>query len=326
MQTRLSQEIIDILCCPICKSGLRHLNVQFECLNRDCGENFPVIDGIPVLINQKNSLFSPLQLVRQHKVMQVLQHLGKSPPKTKPGAFKCWTPNIGKNIKAKNNLRNFSELLLERFPSPKVLVIGGKTLGQGMEFFLGKKSITLIETDVFFSPRTSLICDSHDIPFIDQSLDGVVIQAVLEHVVNPFRCVEEIYRVLKDKGLVYAETAFMQQVHSGRYDFLRFTMLGHRRLFRNFEEIDSGAVCGPGMALAWSYQYFLLSLTKSRSIRTLLAAFSKFTSFYLKYFDYLIIDNPGSLDAASAYYFMGQRSNSTFSDQELLKIYRGAQI
>ncbi len=41
-----------------------------------------------------------------------------------------------------------------------------------------------------------LICDAHDIPFADRSFDGVIVQAVLEHVVDPFRCCEEIHRVL----------------------------------------------------------------------------------------------------------------------------------
>ena len=58
---------------------------------------------------------------------------------------------------------------------------------------------------------------------------------------------------------MYAETPFMQQVCVARFDFTRFTHLGHRRLFRWFDEVRSGPVCGPGMALAWSYQYFLLS-------------------------------------------------------------------
>ena len=80
-----------------------------------------------------------------------------------------------------------------------------------------------------------LICDANDIPFENGSFDGVVLQAALEHVADPYRCVEETHRVLKEKGLVYAETAFMQQVHGGRYDFTRFTRLGHRRLFRRFD-------------------------------------------------------------------------------------------
>ena len=168
-----------------------------------------------------------------------------------------------------------------------------------------------------------MICDAHCLPFEDNSFDGVIIQAVLEHVVDPWRCVEEIYRVLKEDGLVYAETPFIQQVHGGRYDFTRFTHLGHRRLFRKFEEIDSGAVCGPGMALAWSYRYFLLSFTSSRFLRRLIGIFSRLTSFYLPYLDYFLINNPGTLDAASAYYFLGRKSTCVLSDRDLINRYKG---
>ena len=52
--------------------------------------------------------------------------------------------------------------------------------------------------------------------------------------------------MLKDDGLVYAETPFLQQVHGGPYDFTRFTHLGHRRLFRKFIELESGATAGAG--------------------------------------------------------------------------------
>jgi SAM-dependent methyltransferase len=156
------------------------------------------------------------------------------------------------------------------------------------------------------------------------SFDGIIAQAVLEHVVDPYRCAEEMHRVLKTDGLIYAETPFMQQVHGGRYDFTRFTHLGHRRLFRRFEEIDSGAMCGPGMALAWSWQYFLLSFATSQMIRALIRVFAGLTSFYLKYFDYILIDRAGTLDAASGYYFLGRKGKDVLSDRELITGYRGA--
>jgi ubiquinone/menaquinone biosynthesis C-methylase UbiE len=169
-----------------------------------------------------------------------------------------------------------------------------------------------------------LIGDAHDLPFQDGSFDGVIIQAVLEHVVDPYRCCEEIHRVLNDRGVVYAETPFMQQVHNMPYDFTRFTHLGHRRLFRKFEEIESGAVCGAGMALAWSYQSFLLSFTTSKILRQLFILVVRFTAFYLKYFDYLTIDKPGTLDTASGYYFIGRKSNLILADRDLIKLYKGA--
>jgi ubiquinone/menaquinone biosynthesis C-methylase UbiE len=204
------------------------------------------------------------------------------------------------------------------------LVIGGGTTGLGIREIKKNAAIHLVESDVVLGPNTMLLCDGHDLPFADASFDGVIIQAVLEHVLDPYRCSDEIYRVLKPDGLVYAETPFMQQVHGGPYDFTRFSHLGHRRLFRRFQEVDSGAACGPGMALAWSYQYFFSSFTSSKKARWLLHAFTSFTSFYLKYFDRYLINKPGGLDAASATYFMGRKSDILLSDRELIAQYKGA--
>jgi hypothetical protein len=76
------------------------------------------------------------------------------------------------------------------------------------------------------------------------------------------------------------------------------------------------------MALAWSYQYFLMSFTTSPILRPLFAVFARLTSFYLKYFDYYLINKPGTLDAASGYYFMGRKAERVLSDQDLIKLYK----
>ena len=71
-----------------------------------------------------------------------------------------------------------------------------------MESLINNTSLDLFETEVSFGTCTVPICDAHDIPFENKFFDGVIIQAVLEHVVDPYRCVEKIHRVLKVKGLV----------------------------------------------------------------------------------------------------------------------------
>jgi SAM-dependent methyltransferase/uncharacterized protein YbaR (Trm112 family) len=316
---RLSESVQELLCCPVCHAKLKHIGEQFKCTNPECAANFPVVDGMPVLINEHSSVFSIEKLISHHKTL--LADRGESKlRKTIRGLI----PTISKNIKGKANYSRMSDVLLGQSPSPRVLVIGGRILGQGMEALTSNTAVELVESDVSFGTRTMLICDAHDIPFADESFDGVIVQAVLEHVADPYRCCEEIHRVLKEKGVVYSETPFMQQVHSGRLDFTRFTHLGHRRLFRRFEEIDSGAVCGPGMALAWSYEYFLTSFSASSTLRSLFHAFASMTSFYLKYFDHYLINKPGTLDAAASYYFMGRKSQRVLSDQDLIKLYRGA--
>jgi SAM-dependent methyltransferase len=314
---KISDEISFAIRCPKCMSAVTREDEMIICLNPICKTVYPIVNGIPVLINEENSVFKIKDFTEnnfyafkktRNKIRRIIDSL---------------TPPISKNIKAEKNYSMFTQLLLTQSSSPKVLIIGGSISGHGTDPLLDNPLIDFFETDVSFGPRTKFIVDSHNIPFKDEYFDGVVIQAVLEHVIDPFRCVKEIYRILKKNGYVYAETPFMQQVHMGRYDFHRFTHLGHRRLFRNFSEIESGAVCGPGMALAWSYKYFINSFFKSTKIRSALYPFIHFTSFFLKYFDHYLVNKPGAYDAASGYYFLGQKNSVALPDTELLKLYKG---
>ncbi len=317
-QSRLSAAAQDALRCPICRARLVAQDERLACTDPGCGAMFPVIDGVPILLNERASVFAIDDFVARR---DTTFNLGKGRLRTALGRL---TPSISRNVKAERNYARLTDLLVSAAPAPVVLVVGGSIQGQGTAALTDNRAVALVETDVSFGPRTQLVCDGHDLPFADATFDGVIVQAVLEHVVDPARCVAEIHRVLKPQGLVYAETPFMQQVHGGRYDFTRFTHLGHRRLFRQFAEVESGAVCGPGMALAWAYQYFLLSFTASGGLRTLLRVFASFTAFWLKYFDSYLIDKPGALDAASGYYFIGRKSEQLLSDRELLNLYRGA--
>lgn len=300
--------------CPVCSGHIEYLGDKVVCQNSSCNKIFPVVAGIPVLINEGSSVFSFEDFAED-----------KTTFFKKRGRIVEWLnqngPSISHNLAAKKNYKMLSALALKKKSSARILVIGGSIAGQGFEILSENSALEFVETDVSFGPRASMICDAHDLPFVDGSFDVVIAQAVLEHVVDPFRCVSEIHRVLRDEGLIYAETPFMQQVHGGRYDFMRFTHRGHRRLFRNFEEVKSGIIGGPGMALAWSWQYFLLSFAKSARARMLLSVLGRLTAFYLKYFDALLMYNPSSNDAASGFYFMGRKSQVTLSDKDLVHNY-----
>jgi SAM-dependent methyltransferase len=152
------------------------------------------------------------------------------------------------------------------------------------------------------------------------TVDAVIAQAVLEHVLDPPRVVGEIHRILRPGGLVYAETAFMQQVHEGPYDFTRYTESGHRWLFRDFEVVDAGALTGPGTQLVWTADYLLRGLTRSqtagRVAHRILAPLS-----YLDRF----VPLTHSIDNSPAVYFLGRRSESSLSPREMAAYYQGAQ-
>ena len=179
--------------------------------------------------------------------------------------------------------------LLERSRRPRVLVIGAGEVGVGLEKLLEEPAIEMVEVDASFGSRVQVVCDAHDLPLADGVFDGVVIQAVLEHVLDPVRCVAEIHRVLKPGGLVYADTPLVCQVHGREFDFTRYTRLGHRRLFRHFGELESGISSGPAMALGWTIRYFLLSFSSRPWVRAAVSGFSRLAIFWLKYLDYFLL-------------------------------------
>ncbi len=277
---------------------------------------FPLADSVPILINEANSLFT---------IADFLEH---KPMYFRPvGGARRWIsarlPRESLNLAAKRVIAEMHDRLRARGGRATVLVIGGSKIGAGVRVLLADPNLEVIETDVAWGQRTQMICDGHDLPFHDGSIDAVVIQAVLGYVVDPHRCVAEIHRVLKSDGLVFADTPFTQQVVGREYDFTRFTRLGHRRLFRQFREHSTGMTSGPGTALAWSGKYFLTSFARRKATRAVLSGLGRVAFFWLKYFDYLLVNRDAACDAAGSFYFLGEKSSETLADRTLLLEYRG---
>lgn len=309
-------QIMDRTRCPVCASIDDFSYDKANIICASCKEEYPIVNGIPILIDEAKCIFKKTHFTSESRLFFDTSESGR-----RISAIGRFLSSVGGTTGTKNyeQLRN---LLKQRTSKPRVLVLGGSIAGQGMDHFLADSELEIVESDMSFGPRTQIILDAHNIPYQDASFDCVIAQAVLEHVLNPFRCVAEIHRVLKPDGLVYAETPFMQQVHGGAYDFLRFTHSGHRRLLNHFEEIDSGAIAGAGTAMLWSYQYLLLALFGfSRSTRLFIKAFSRLTGFWLRFLDHLTTWNPYSIEAASGFYFIGRKSNHVLSDEEIVKYY-----
>jgi SAM-dependent methyltransferase len=228
----------------------------------------------------------------------------------------------GKNNDAtERNIDAFLRHAYDLSREPTILVVGGGTIGNGISALYKAQDVKVIGVDVYASPNIKIICDGHKLPFVDESFDGVVIQAVLEHVLEPHRVVEEIYRVLRPSGLVYAETPFMQQVHERAFDFTRFTFSGHRWLFRKFREIEAGLVLGPGVALLWSIAYFVKSLGGADKFSTLVTALF----FWVRLLEKRA-KRGAALDAASGVYFLGSKSMKHLRANEMPAYYQHSQI
>jgi SAM-dependent methyltransferase len=223
------------------------------------------------------------------------------------------------NTVAAKNVMRFLELLKQDISNPTVLVVGGATTGSGTKALYEDPAIRLIAFDIYATPLTQFIADAHTSPLAANSVDAVWIQAVLEHVLDPWRVVAEIYRVLKPGGLVYAETPFMQPVHEGPYDFTRFTDSGHRWLFRKFELIDSGVVLGSAAQLLDSVEHITRGLFRS----VYAGRVAKAALFWLRYADKIVME-AYAIDNASAVFFLGRRSDGEICPRNMISYYKGA--
>jgi len=199
---------------------------------------------------------------------------------------------------------------------PRILVIGGGTAGSGSEALYADPEVEVVDTDVYASSLTVLVSDGHRLPFADASFDGVWIQAVLEHVLEPSVVVAQIHRVLRSDGVVFADTPFMQQVHMGAFDFTRFTLSGHRWLFRRFEQIEAGISGGAGVATIWSIRYLARALGAGSSLAGAIAA----PLFWLRLLDRFTRSRAGA-DAACGIFFLGRRSMTALHPKDMPHYY-----
>ena len=306
--------LTEALCCPRCRGPLCGEGPgRLRCAATECamsGSRFLYANGQPVLIDFEASIFYRESYLHSRGVGAERDDTGRGFGKTMRSLI--WG---GRNRVAPRIAEDLATRLRGRDPRARLLVIGGGAIGAGVEK-LYDGAIDVIGMDVYASPNTSFIADAHAIPLRAESVDAVWIQAVLEHVLDPDVVAEEIHRVLKPNGLIYADTPFLQQVHEGAYDFTRFTLSGHRWLFRDFEEIETGPVGGAGTTLAQTIRYTFRALGLGDKIATLLTL----PFFWLRFLDPLMARRPNA-DAAAGVYFFGQKTGRGIGPKDMLDFY-----
>jgi SAM-dependent methyltransferase len=309
--------VTDILRCPRCKARVESSEAgTLFCTNAECAfaqSGFPLIGNTPVLVDFERSVLS------RQKVLESGARPEK-PLRERKISRRIVSTFLRSEGPTLSNVQQFLAEVKKRNSEPVVLVIGGGVRGVGTDPLYEDKDITIIGTDIFRSGMTDFVADAHHLPLAEGSIDGVWIQAVLEHVLEPQCVVDEIHRVLAPQGAVYAETPFMQQVHMGPYDFTRFTPSGHRWLFRRFEEVGSGITRGPGTVMLWSIRYFVGSIFRTNKAGTLAAMMF----FWLRLFDRWAKAGYAA-DGASGTFFLGRRSDKTLIPRDMVTYYRGAQ-
>lgn len=105
----------------------------------------------------------------------------------------------------------------------KVLDVGGGD-GKRYRHFFHSEDFTSVDID----PKTfpNIVASCENLPFPEGTFDTVLCSQMLEHVLDPRKCLEEIYRVLKPEGRLLLTVPQWNELHAEPNDYWRFTNYG----------------------------------------------------------------------------------------------------
>ena len=172
-------------------------------------------------------------------------------------------------------------------------------VGSGSQRF----DMKTLNLDLLAGEQVDIQGDLLHLPIKDESIETIVCTGVLEHVSDPHKAVDEIYRALKFGGKAFLETPFMQTVHAVPKDFCRWTPEGLKKLMCAFDVDSVDVVAGPASALAWQFQEtmaMLFSFNKEVLYKVGLRVFG-WPAILLSWLDILLERNPMAWHAASGY-------------------------
>ncbi|HEX3099544.1 MAG TPA: class I SAM-dependent methyltransferase [Patescibacteria group bacterium] len=158
-------------------------------------------------------------------------------------------------------------------------------------------------------PNVEVVADAHQLPYADNSVDAIFISAVIEHLYNPLKAIEEMYRVLKPGGIVFSITPFMQAYHGYPHHYQNLTLTGHEYYFssKGFAVEKSGTAIGPTLALIiinskYIFNYFPAVLNKIFG-----TLFLAFCMVFIKPLDLFLSKRPNSHIVASATFILARK-------------------
>jgi SAM-dependent methyltransferase len=186
-------------------------------------------------------------------------------------------------------------------------------------FDIGSKDTPMVlprgirRVTVDMDPRVEpdILADAHDMHMIpSESADGVVVISVLHHCRKPWLVVQEIHRILKPCGIVYASITFMFPFHVDPDDYWRVSHHGVDVLFDQFEKIESGYNRGPASAMTELLVHFnaLLFSFGNRTLYGINVDVFRWVFFSLKYLDIVLAKHPAAHVIHTGTYFLGRKA------------------
>jgi hypothetical protein len=184
------EEILGVLACPACGHALTGPADSLTCSSEGCRRVYPAIGKrpTPVLIDTDASIVDVPALLKADGNSQM--------KRSRRGLIRRLAVGLAfrRNTTAELYARRLATDVVAETEGrrPRVLVVGGAEVGSGIESLYENENIDLIAFDIYGSEYCQFVADGHQIPLLDASVAGVLVQAVLEHMLLPQQVVDEI--------------------------------------------------------------------------------------------------------------------------------------
>lgn len=114
----------------------------------------------------------------------------------------------------------------------------------------------VVNAEIATFPSTDILCFGDSLPFDDDTFDGVMSFAVLEHVPDPFIVAQELVRVARPGARIIVDWPFLAPLHGYPHHYFNATPEGAREAFERIghvEVVDSYIPLNfhPVFALRW---------------------------------------------------------------------------
>jgi len=138
----------------------------------------------------------------------------------------------------RENVSAFLEICAKEYDKNGYLLDIAPQEHEGAKAYFTKAKVFTLDID----PRSNAdyildLCNNNSRYIEDNYFDFVVCTEVLEHTLNPFKAVDEIYRILKPGGFAFVTVPFNFRIHGPLPDCWRFTEHGLRELFKSFSNL-----------------------------------------------------------------------------------------
>ncbi len=294
----LPSKLANILACPLCHGPLQASDEKMFCTT--CAQEYPLAGNTPVM------------LPADHPLLPVFREgLPPLPPLSWKGKLRQLIPEPEPRVWTRSSQRAIARALAEARPDePDRVVVN---LGAGVErvfqqLFAPYRQILYIGLP--HSGHVDAFADAQLMPLADDSVDLFLSSSVLEHVRNPEQAVEEMARIVRPDGLVYAEIPFLRAFHMVPNDFQRYTYSGIETLFERhgFSLVEKGVCSGPFNAWGLLFRDFVFVITPTRPLKMTLRAITSWLVHPFKYLDHLFENASWATYQACNFYYLGRKT------------------